>query len=68
VNRKRIEEEILVYFGSARAAQGAALSEVEVFFRFPDALHALMREVGTAVSMEAAVMQRAIERGKQWEC
>jgi hypothetical protein len=64
--RQEIENQVHGAFASPGPARDAALSEVRVFFDYPDALQALRREVGPEVPPDVAVLRRALERGGQW--
>src|SRR5262249_36026100 len=66
MNRQEIEKQVHGIFTSPGPARDAALSEVGVFFDYPDALQALRPEVGPEIPPGAAVLRRALERGGQW--
>jgi hypothetical protein len=66
MNRQEIENQIHGIFTSPGPARAAALSEVKVFFEYPEALQALRREVGPEIPPCVAVLHRALERGMQW--
>jgi hypothetical protein len=66
VNRREIEDQVHGVFSSPGPARDAALSEVGVFFDYPEALHALRIEVGPEIPPSVAVLHRALERGGQW--
>jgi hypothetical protein len=65
MNRQEIEKQIHEIFTSPGPAR-AALSEVRVFFDYPEALQALRREVGPEIPPGVAVLRHALERGRQW--
>jgi hypothetical protein len=60
MNRERIEERLRGYFGSARAALTAALSEVNECFTSPECLSGVLAEIGHDVPAEDALVQWAI--------
>lgn len=66
MNRQAIEMHVCWAFTSPGPARDAALSEVGVFFAYPEALNALRLEVGLEIPPSLAVLRRALERGKQW--
>jgi hypothetical protein len=66
MNRQEIEKQVRGAFTSPGPARAAALSEVRAFFDYPEALHALLLEVGPEVPPSVAVLRRALERGGQW--
>ena len=66
MNRKEIEKQVHEVFTSPGPARDAALSEVRVFFDYPDALQALRLEVGPEIPPSVAVLCHALERGVQW--
>jgi hypothetical protein len=66
MNRQEIEKQVHGAFTSPGPAREAALSEVRAFFDYPEALHALLREVGPEIPPSVAVLHRALERGGQW--
>jgi hypothetical protein len=66
MNRESIEERLHRYFGSARTALAAALSEVKECFAYPEYLSAILHELGPDVPADDAVVQWAITRGRQW--
>jgi hypothetical protein len=66
MNRPEIEKQVRGAFTSPGPARAAALSEVRAFFDFPEALQALLLEVGPEIPPGAAVLHRALERGWQW--
>ena len=66
MNRQRIEERITSYFGPARAALAAALSEVIWCFKCREYLAAVLRESGPDFTAEEALVQWAITRGQLW--
>jgi hypothetical protein len=66
MNRQEIEQQVHGAFSFPGLARDAALSEVRVFFDYPEALQALLLEVGPAIAPGVAVLHRAIERGGQW--
>jgi hypothetical protein len=66
MNRQEIETHVHGAFASSRPARDAALSEVRAFFDYPEALQALLLEVGPAIPPGVAVLHRALERGGQW--
>jgi hypothetical protein len=66
MNRQEIEKQIHGIFTSPGPARAAALSEVRVFFEYPEALQALRLEVGLEIPPCVAVLRRALERGRQW--
>jgi hypothetical protein len=64
--RESIEDRLRSYFGPARTALAAALSEVHGCFTYPEFLSAVLEEMHTQVPDEALVVQWAITRGLQW--
>jgi hypothetical protein len=66
MNRQEIEKQVRRAFTSPGPARDAALSEVRAFFDYPEALHALLHEVGAEIPPGVAVLHRALERGGQW--
>jgi hypothetical protein len=66
MNRQEIENQVHGAFTSPGPARDAALSEVRAFFDYPEALHALLLEVGPEIPPGVAVLHRALERGWQW--
>jgi hypothetical protein len=66
MNRQEIETQVHGAFTSPGPAREAALSEVRAFFDYPEALQALLLEVGPEIPPSVAVLHRAIERGGQW--
>ena len=66
MNRQEVEKQVQGAFRSPGPARDAALSEVRVFFDYPEALQALLLEVGPEISPSVAVLHRALERGGQW--
>ena len=65
MNRQEIETQIHGIFTSPGPARAAALSEVRVFFEYPEALQALRLEVGLEIPPCVAALRRALERGRQ---
>ena len=66
MNRQEIEKQVRGAFTSPGPARDAALSEVRAFFDYPEALQALLLEVGPEIPPSVAVLHRALERGGQW--
>src|SRR3954453_5726186 len=66
MNRQEIEKQVHGIFTSPGPARDAAISEVRVFFDYPEALQALRGEVGPEIPPSVAVLRRALERGGQW--
>ena len=64
--RANIEDRLRSYFGPARTALAAALSEVQGCFSYPEFLSAVLEEMNTKVPNEELVVQWAITRGRQW--
>jgi hypothetical protein len=66
MNRQEIESQVQGAFATPGPARDAALSEVRAFFDYPEALRALLLEVGPGIPPSVAVLRRALERGGQW--
>jgi hypothetical protein len=66
MNRQEIEKQVHGAFTSSGPAREAALSEVRAFFDYPEALQALLLEVGPEIPPSVAVLHRALEWGGQW--
>jgi len=64
--REMIEDRLRSYFGPARAALAAALSEVQWCLTFPEFLSAVLEEMHTEVADEDLVVRWAITRGRLW--
>jgi hypothetical protein len=66
MNRQEIKKQVHGAFTSPGPARDAALSEVRAFFDHPEALRALLFEVDPEIPPTAAVLHRALERGRRW--
>ncbi|MBV8432032.1 MAG: hypothetical protein JO244_12765 [Solirubrobacterales bacterium] len=64
--REVIEDRLRSYFGPARTALAAALSEVHGCFTYPEFLSAVREEMHAEIPDEELVVRWAITRGRQW--
>jgi hypothetical protein len=65
MDRVWLEQEILVRFGSQRAALVAALHEVQVCIDFPECYAAIL-QMYPDETPNRAILRVASTRGKQW--